>query len=933
MAVTARASGQATAYLSGTRIATFTKPAGIVEGDTIVVAVGQAAASVWTVPAGFSKIGPNVVDGPAGNTTQVWVKVAGPSEPSTYTFTSATNSFCGLSLNAYAGCVAAMPLSRWAAQANATAATADFLSVTAPTSGGLLLLIAGMTTGVTPATPSGFTSRNAPARLLFYESTASPSSGATGVKSVAFTVGQASTPAVTILLQDTLVAPFNVELPTVSGNRYVGQTLTGATGAWLGAVSFSQQWKNDGVNLSGATNTTYQIQTTDLGDDLTYTVTASNGAGSTAATSAALEPTFHNTTLPSITGTAGAGNTYTAVAGVYDETIDTRTYKWLSDGTVVHTGSTFTPGEEEGSRVTTVREEVTGPLGSGSATSTDQRLFYAMQIPFQTAGSPWYEPLPADVPIDSALSSTLQAYLTSRYSAGGVWYGSGGPYGDSWTSDINIVDNSMAKQQWNVVDGSGNITTATKNGGIKQHLAWSWKTKNGGVPVPPGGYKVTGGTDKHIIVFNRETNEYWGAWLANIAASPLPTIQHGCYIPDVTQFIGYFQDLHGGGEGYAPGGSSEYQYLAWGETAAFNIYMGMLTQKEMQTASAGGTVPGHALAVALPGTDHTARFPALRTENRGSAPLPMGGIWTLARDFDVTSLPSTGNANADIFRRWFAEMVQTYGMIVNDTTAGNFNIRFEGVRGALAGGGSYAPNSFNWGSLYTKTLQSIVTSIPVGNWQVVSEDYRPANGPQLPEPVGIDTLVFVAGSWGFSGGSFDGANRLLLTPTAVSQGSVAYPTGGFNYTLEGHRVYWEVVQVEGTTAHMHAYASSNPATDAMKFIIDPVNDTLVAQLKDGGVTQGTDTSVAWSPTNHRWLSLREDAGDLIWEAAPDDGLGRPDDWNVIRTLATPGGLWDITGCAPGFQAFGNGSGTTIFRNLNTTPEPIAVSAGWVIGIG
>ena len=924
MAVTPRAGALLTGYQSGTRTTVFTPTSGALQvGDTIIVGIGEAAERTWTVPSGFTKIYPTVRDGPAGNATQIFLWRVTGTIPTSFTFTASANTFAGLSFNAYAGAVAVGPVSRIVGDPTATNSSAAFPELNIPTANGLMLLIAAMTTGVTPVAPVGFTSRNAPARCLFYEG--SVGTGLTGNPTVTFSSGQASTAAVSLHLTDTLVAPWNAVAPVVSGNTWSGQTLSVNVGTWMGAVSYTYQWKRDGSNIGGATGTTYGLVNGDISHDITCTVTATNTAGSTAATSNAVEVTFHNTSPPSISGTAGAGNTYTAIAGVYDEAVTSREYHWLSDGTDVHTGSTFTPGEEYGTRVITVQEQVEGPLGTGSATSTTQRLFYAMQIPFNTVGSPWYEPLPEDVPIDAALSSTLQGYLTTRYSQGGVWYGSGGPYGDSWTADVNIVDSSMTRQPFNVVASNGTPFTATKNGGIKEHLAWSWKTKNGGVPTPPAGFKVTGGTDAHLVVYCHDTYEYWGSWLTNLSASPLPTIQHGCYIPDVREFIGYFENLWGGDEGYAPGGSSEYQYLAWGETAAFNIYMGMLTQKEMQDAATNNTSPTHALAVALPGTDHTARFPALRTENRGTAPLPMGGIWTLARDFDVSTLPTTGNANADQFRKWFAEMVQTYGMIVNDTTAGNFNIRFEGVRGALVAN-SYAPNSYNWGSLFTKTLQSIVTTIPTSNWRVVASSYRPANGPQLPEPVGIDTLRFTdPGGWGFSGASIDAAGRLSITATAV--GSVAYPTGGFTYSLKGNRTFVELVQPVGTETTFHARADSGNQ-NTLQMTVNPAAGTLVANAKYLNSTVGSNTSTTYDPEAHRWLALRasSDGATIYFETSADG-----EDWDVLRTLTTPGPFFDLDRLAAAFRVVGT-TGVATFRNLNTVPAPVSVSPGWVIGV-
>jgi subtilisin family serine protease len=87
--------------------------------------------------------------------------------------------------------------------------------------------------------------------------------------------------------------PANTALPAVSGKAQVGQTLTASSGTWSGSpTSYTYQWQrcdSTGANCStitGAGSSSYTAQAADLGDTLEATVTASNSAGSTNATSA-----------------------------------------------------------------------------------------------------------------------------------------------------------------------------------------------------------------------------------------------------------------------------------------------------------------------------------------------------------------------------------------------------------------------------------------------------------------------------------------------------------------------------------------------------------------------------------------------------------------------------------------------------------------------
>jgi hypothetical protein len=85
------------------------------------------------------------------------------------------------------------------------------------------------------------------------------------------------------------VVPANTLLPSISGIAVEDGTLTALPGTWSGAPSFTYQWQhNDGgwANISGATNATYVVADTYIGEPLRVVVTATNTAGSASANSA-----------------------------------------------------------------------------------------------------------------------------------------------------------------------------------------------------------------------------------------------------------------------------------------------------------------------------------------------------------------------------------------------------------------------------------------------------------------------------------------------------------------------------------------------------------------------------------------------------------------------------------------------------------------------
>lgn len=81
----------------------------------------------------------------------------------------------------------------------------------------------------------------------------------------------------------------NTVLPAITGTAQVGQVLTATNGTWTGnpTITYARQWKADGVNIAGATGTTYTPVIGDIGKVITVTVTATNPDWSGAATSAA----------------------------------------------------------------------------------------------------------------------------------------------------------------------------------------------------------------------------------------------------------------------------------------------------------------------------------------------------------------------------------------------------------------------------------------------------------------------------------------------------------------------------------------------------------------------------------------------------------------------------------------------------------------------
>jgi hypothetical protein len=98
-------------------------------------------------------------------------------------------------------------------------------------------------------------------------------------------------------------APKSVSPPTISGDVSVGSTLTAEPGGWSGAqpMTFKYQWRVCGANgnschdVDGATGSTYQVRSADVGNTIRVNVQATNASGTGNESSA---PTVRVATTP-----------------------------------------------------------------------------------------------------------------------------------------------------------------------------------------------------------------------------------------------------------------------------------------------------------------------------------------------------------------------------------------------------------------------------------------------------------------------------------------------------------------------------------------------------------------------------------------------------------------------------------------------------------
>ena len=143
-------------------------------------------------------------------------------------------------------------------------------------------------------------------------------------------------------------APVFSIAPAITGLLGYGDTLTCDGGTISGPLTISRtyQWTRNGVDIVGATNSTYNLVSLDSNENIYCEVTASNGgidtttANSNTVTANSFPPIF--TVNPIVTGSLSVGGTLSCDGGTIEGQLPIiRTYEWFVDSISVGTSSSY----------------------------------------------------------------------------------------------------------------------------------------------------------------------------------------------------------------------------------------------------------------------------------------------------------------------------------------------------------------------------------------------------------------------------------------------------------------------------------------------------------------------------------------------------------------------------------------------------------------
>ena len=180
--------------------------------------------------------------------------------------------------------------------------------------------------------------------------------------------------------------PQTTSPPTLTGTFRQDSTLKTSDGLWVNApTSFTYQWQrcdsngNACANIAAATKNSYKLVVADVGQTVRTLVTAKNADGSSTANSKpspviADNTAPKNTALPTISGSAIAGEELTADPGAFTGAPDRYTYRWnRCDAAGSACVSTSSTGKVYGVRTAdvgkTLRVEVTAINDKGRSTA------------------------------------------------------------------------------------------------------------------------------------------------------------------------------------------------------------------------------------------------------------------------------------------------------------------------------------------------------------------------------------------------------------------------------------------------------------------------------------------------------------------------------------------------------------------------------------
>jgi hypothetical protein len=305
---------------------------------------------LYSVPAGWTLLDVAVSNAGGNGRVFVYYKLAGASEPTSYTWTINPDYyfFGSGSIVAYSGVDSSYPINQHAASATASGVTSSATPTITPNVPNTMIVSwwGNLRPGnLTVTTPASDTLRAAPLDGTIERGAVSDQVQTSAVatsKTATFSAATSEGTGVGILALApagaAIPGPGNTALPSITGTAIEAQVLTGSDGTWTGSpTSYTRQWRRcdsggwSCVDITGATGSSYTLVAADGGSTIRFAVTATNAGGSTTASSAATAVVKRpplNTAPPTVSGATTEAWTLTTNEGTWANTPTSYSYQW-----------------------------------------------------------------------------------------------------------------------------------------------------------------------------------------------------------------------------------------------------------------------------------------------------------------------------------------------------------------------------------------------------------------------------------------------------------------------------------------------------------------------------------------------------------------------------------------------------------------------------
>jgi len=436
-------SATSAAATASSQTLTVPAPTGAAAGDVLLAAITSRldAGSPVSAPTGWSDVVRTTCSSSSTALSQaIFVRVASPTEPVEYTFSTPSATGMTGAVHAYSGVDTTQPV---AASAGAITRNSRGMTASITTTAPQLLLVGAF----------AHSGRSAIAALADMTSRTDSTTGASAPSARMLTADQLLGPAGTytrstqadtrnpcsvtqlVALRPGPDAPVSTSPPAIAGAPVQGQVLTSSPGSWTGSpTAYAYAWERCDAGGNGcgavpdATDTTYVLTGADVGFTIRVVVTATNAGGSASAASAtttvvAPDPPL-NVSPPTISGVAQDGELLTATEGTWSGSPTSFAYQWQRSGDGGQSWSDA-PGtspqyQPTGSDVGVQLRVVVTASNSGGSSSA--------------ASAPTDPVLPAAPPVNTApptITGTAQEGTTLTADEG-AWTGSPSSYAYQW---------------------------------------------------------------------------------------------------------------------------------------------------------------------------------------------------------------------------------------------------------------------------------------------------------------------------------------------------------------------------------------------------------------------------------------------------------------------------------------------------------------------